>query len=124
MPATDYFESLILNHALNQQSFSIQDWYVGLWTGNPTSSGSLSNEVTAADYERKSISFDGTFSNTAAVEWAAAVNDWGLITYVCLINSEPKGTGNMLVYQSRDQLDVNIGIGVNIPIGGLTVAVT
>ena len=122
MPATDYFEALVLSHAIHQQPFSIEDWYVGLWTSDPTSAGILTGEVAAADYIRKPVIFNTVFANLAAIEWANAVNDWGEVNNVCLINSPQKGSGNMLIYQPRDLLDVNPGIQVVIPAGGLTVA--
>ncbi len=123
MSATTYFEELVLGHALRQQPFSIKDWYVGLWTADPTVAGLLTDEVTAGDYTRRPVSWDAAHTNDAAIIWTAATSDWGNITFVCLLNSQVKGGGNMLIFQPRAVLDVNIGTGVTIPANGLTASV-
>ncbi len=123
MSATTYFEGLVLGHALRQQPFSIADWYVGLWTADPTVAGLLTNEVTAGDYTRKPVSWDAAFTNDAAIVWAPATSDWGNINFLCLLDSQVKGGGNMLIFQSRGVLDVNPGQGVTIPANGLTASV-
>ena len=123
MSATTYFEGLVLGHALRQQPFSIADWYVGLWTGDPTVAGLLTDEVATGDYTRKPVSWDAAFTNDAAIVWAPATSDWGNINFLCLLNSPVKGGGNMLIFQSRGVLDVNPGLGVTIPANGLTASV-
>ncbi len=124
MSATTYFEGLVLGHALRQQPFSIADWFVGLWTADPTVAGLLTDEVAAGDYTRKPVSWDAANTNDAAIVWAPATSDWGDINFVCLLNSQVKGGGNMLIFQSRGVLDVNPGLGVTIPANGLTASVT
>lgn len=123
MPATTYFEGLILDHALRQQPFSVTDWYLGLWTADPTVAGLLSGEVGAADYGRRPVSWDAAFTNDAPIVWGAAAADWGEITFMCLLNSPTKATGNMLIFQPRDIIDINPGVGVTIPTNGLTASV-
>ncbi len=123
MSATTYFEGLILGHALRQQPFSIKDWFVGLWLADPTAAGLLTDEVAAGDYARKPVSWDAAFTNDAAIVWAPATSDWGDINFVCLLNSQVKGGGNMLIFQTRAVLDVNPGLGVTIPANGLTASV-
>lgn len=123
MSATTYFEGLVLGHALLQQPFSIEDWYVGLWTANPTAAGSLSGEVVAADYARKPVTWDAAFTNASPIVWAAATSDWGEVTYLCLLNTQAKTTGNMLIFQDRAVLDINPGVSVTLPANGLTASV-
>ncbi len=125
MPATTYMEDLMLDHALRQQPFSITDWWVGLWKSNPTAAGLLTGEVANADYGRKPVTWAADFTNASVIVWTATT-DWGSPNpnYICLLNSQTKGQGNMLIYQSRSSLDINPGVIVNIPIGGLTVSVT
>lgn len=120
MATTTYMESLILNHALLQQPFSISDWYVGLWTADPTIAGLLAGEVTAGDYARKPVTWDASFTNVSPIVWAPAVTDWGIVTYLCLLNSQVKSSGNMLLYQLRPLLDINPGVSVTISANGLT----
>ncbi len=119
MPATDFFETLILNHALRQQPFSVADWYVGLWKADPTAAGLLTDEVDGADYQRQPVVWDTAFSNTALIVWAAAQNNWGIITYMCVLNSPTKTAGNMLGYQLRGDMTIGPGVSVEIPAGGL-----
>ena len=120
MPATTYFENLVLDHALRQQPFSVANWYVGLWTANPTAAGLLTGEVTAVDYQRQPVVWDTAFGNTSLVGWSAALNDWGDITYVCVLNSPTKATGNMLGFQIEDpSLDANPGVTIEIQAGAL-----
>lgn len=123
MSATTYFEGLVLGHALLQQPFSISDWYVGLWTGDPTVAGLLPDEVAAGDYTRKPVTWDAAFTNASPIVWAQATSDWGEISHVCLLNSQVKGGGNMLIYQSRNILDINPGVSVTMPANGLTASV-
>lgn len=122
MATTDYFEKLVLDHALLGTSFSISDWYVGLWKTDPTAAGSLAGEVDAGDYERKAISFDSSHANDALIAWDAAASDWGSVSWVCLLNSSLKGKGNMLIYEERATLVIVSGTPVRIPVGGLTVS--
>lgn len=125
MSATTYFEGLVLGHALRQQPFSISEWYVGLWTDDPTAAGLLTDEVTAGDYTRKLVSWGAGNTNDTPIVWAQATSDWGVISFVCLLNSPVKGTGNMLIFQDReDVLDINPGVSVTIPVNGLTASVT
>ncbi len=122
MPATSYFEGLILGNALLQSPYSVEDWYVGLWFSSPTSAG-LMDEVTAADYQRKPVSWSPAFGNVSEINWAAATSDWGTILYVALVNSSIKGSGNVLVYEATSQpFTVTIGRPLEIPAGGLTLA--
>lgn len=123
MPATTFYKKLVLDHGLLKVNYSTS-WYVGFWTADPTSAGLLTNEVSAIDYSRKQVNWDSTWANDAELFWDAALNDWGVITYVGLCNTAEKGTGNMLLYQSRAPLDVDPGTPVKIPVGGLTVDVT
>ena len=121
MAATDFFEQLVLDHALRQQSFSIQDWYVGFWLGDPTSAGLLTDEVSAADYQRKPVLWAADFTNANLIQWAAPIASWGTLTYVCVLNSPLKGSGNMCFYEARDPVVIDIGTPVNILVGTLAV---
>jgi hypothetical protein len=122
MAVTDYFESLILGHALLQNPFSIEDWYVGLWTSDPTAAGLLVGEVAAGDYERKPVSWNPLFGNLSRIDWAPAISNWGTVTYLALTNSPNKNSGNVLVYEpTGESFQVNIGQPLTLPPGGLAV---
>lgn len=87
-----------MGHALLQKPYSIEKWYVGLWRSDPTAAGSLAGEVEQADYDRKLVVWDSTFRNSNLISWAAAINNWGDITYVAVANSPSPKTGNVLAY--------------------------
>lgn len=124
MPATTYFRGLILGHALLQQPYSIQDWYVGLFTQDPTAAGSLANEVAEADYQRKAVVWNTSYQNANQIDWAAPVNNWGDITYIAVLNSPNPGNGNMLAYESLGgTFSMPIGQPATIPAGGLTLTI-
>ena len=119
MAVTDYFEKLLLDHALNQQPFSIEDWYVGLWLTDPTVGGDLTGEVTADDYGRKLVDWTSAFDNDAQIDWAAATSVWGTVNWLALVNSPNKGSGNVLAYEATGPFDVQVGRPLTIPLGGL-----
>lgn len=123
MAATDYFEKLLLEHALLGSPFSIQNWYVGLWLADPTPAGLVSGEVTAGDYQRKPISWNPSFGNISQIDWAAAISNWGAVNHIALANSPLKGSGNVLIFEpTSETFDVTIGKALRVPVGGLTVA--
>jgi hypothetical protein len=115
MPTTDYFEALILDYAIRQEAFSISNWYIGLWTADPTSAGLLSGESTASDYQRKPVSWSSLNQNATQIDWAPATSSWGTITYLALTDNATKNTGTVLAYGPTAQSYV-VGIGVPLTI--------
>jgi hypothetical protein len=121
MPATTYFEGLIFGHALLQKPFSIEKWYVGLFKADPTVAGLLTQEVNAADYARKSVLWNTSFTNSNQIDWAAPTVNWGDITYVALLNSPNPGSGNMLCFEAlAATFPMPIGQPAKIAPGNLT----
>lgn len=124
MPATAYFEDILLGHALRQEPFSIDPWYVGLWNSDPGVNG-LSGEVDEADYQRRQVTWSSTNDNASDINWGAATSNWGFIVYVVLLDSPQKGTGNILMYDNLPSgFSVSIGEPVIIHAGGLIAALT
>lgn len=122
MPATSYFTALILEHALLQQDFSIENWYVALFISEPGVGGNLLGEVSTDDYERKAVSWNPGYTNISQIDWAPATSEWGSINYVGLINSPQKGSGNLLLYdETTTSFLVTVGRPLRIPAGGLAV---
>lgn len=120
MPATTYFRDLVLGHALLQQPFSIEDWYVGLWRTNPTAAGLLSGEVEADDYARRTVLWNSSFTNSNEINWGAPISDWGTVTHVAVLNSLAAGSGNMLAYaELPESKPMPTGQPGTIPVGGL-----
>ena len=87
--------------------------YLALFTTDPTSSGSVANEVTNAGYVR--VSLAGLFgsasstsvSNSSDIAFAAATEDWATITHAGIMKSGTAGTADMM---EVIPLDVNITI--------------
>lgn len=123
MPATTYFRGLILGHALLQQPYSIQDWYVGLWINDPTATGSMTGEVAAADYDRKPVLWSTSYVNSNLITWAAPVNNWGDITYVAVLNSPNPKSGNMLGYEPVGPFSMPVGQPAKIEPGNLAMTI-
>ena len=122
MAATNFFESLVLDHALRQAPFSITDWYAALWNSDPTPAGLLAGEVSNAEYLRIAVSWDSNFSNTTLLSWPTATSNWGDITHVCLLNNPNKGQGNMFIFEEYNPpLEVVAGKVVEIIAGELVV---
>ncbi len=122
MAATDFFESLVLGHALRQEPFSVTDWYAGLWNADPTAEGLLSDEVSNPEYLRIAVSWDSNFSNTSLLSWPTATSNWGDIEFVCLLNNPNKGQGNMFIFENYNPpLTVDQGKKVEIVAGELIV---
>ncbi len=125
MPATTYHSNQVLDYSLRQEGYTISTWYVGLWTADPTASGLLSGEVTAADYQRKAVTWSGTNDNAQQIDWAPATSNWGNVTYIALTDNATKNTGNVLVYAPTTQtFIVNTGVPLTIVPAGLVLAVT
>ena len=85
MSLTNAFETHTLNYLLNATSVTRPTaWYVGLFTADPTDTGSLSNEISGNSYARRPVAFSvsgAVATNSAAVEFAAATGgSWGTIT--------------------------------------------
>jgi len=106
--ASDYLEPEILDHVLGKgtRNFtSPANLYVALFTGSAGTNleaGTLSNEVSDANYVRQSITFGAATSagaaNTNLITFAAAAADIGEITYMAIMDAST--AGNVLFYGS------------------------
>lgn len=130
---TDYLETAVLNHVLRgatggtafTQPAAI---YVGLFTADPTESGSTANEVSTSGtgYARQSVTFgapsSGVVANTNNVVFPRSLAAWGNVTHFALFDAST--AGNMLYYgplTSPVSVD-SANKKVEFEIGALTVA--
>ena len=105
---TDYLENAILNYVLlnNVVPFSTPGTvYVGLFTQNPTDTGSLTNEVSGTGYVRKLVTFStpagGVTSNDSLITFpAAGSGGWGTVSYFGILDEST--SGNMLYHGPLD----------------------
>ena len=123
MPATTYFQTLVLGHAILQKPFSIEDWYLGLFLADPTVAGNVSSEVDAAEYVRRSIFWSNTYTNSTEIVFPTAQSQWGAVAYIGVLNSPALGSGNMLFYQSHAAFVENGDI-VKVLVDDLALALT
>lgn len=122
---TNHLETQLLGAVLNGTTYSSPTaLYVGLFTSDPTETGSEGTEVSDTAYVRQQVTFDpvtdGTASNTNLIEFATAAIDYGTITHIAILDAVTGG--NMLFYQELEtSLVVGEGVGIRIAMGDLTI---
>ncbi|WP_099866072.1 phage tail fiber protein [Pararhizobium haloflavum] len=102
---TNYLEKKLLDHTLGKAAFAMPATvYLALFTSDPGEVGSAAGEVTEGGYARQAITgamsaadaTSGTSTNTAAISFGPATEDWGMISHVGVFDAETGG--NMLLY--------------------------
>ena len=106
MSLTNAFETHTLQYLLTTDSVTRPtSWYIGLFTSDPTDTGSAGTEVsTGTGYARTAVTFTvsgDTASNSAAVEFpAASGGNWGTISHIGVMDAATGG--NMIVHSALD----------------------
>lgn len=127
---SDYTENLVLTYLFTTGSVTRPTaWYVGLFTAAPSDTGG-GTEVTGNGYARVvtgTISGSGTattFSNAAAIEFAAASGgNWGTIGWAGIFDAST--SGNLLAWAPLTTSRViNDGDVFRIPATSLTITLT
>ena len=127
---SDYTENLVLTYLFTTGSATRPTaWYVGLFTAAPSDTGG-GTEVTGNGYARVvtgTISGSGTattFSNAAAIEFAAASGgNWGTIGWAGIFDAST--SGNLLAWAPLTTSRViNDGDVFRIPASSLTITLT
>lgn len=119
--ATDYFEQKFLNTMKNTTFTAPSNVYIGLYTSNPTETGSHTSEVNYTGYARQKIIFkepsrpsgetEICAKNSAKIQFprlqanAASVT----ITHIGISDNATRGAGNMLVYGQLEQSLTAVG---------------
>lgn len=125
---TDYLEDALLDHVLRNTAYtSPTTVYVGLFTADPTDTGSQANEVTGGSYARQAVTFGapsgGTVANTGIITFPTATASWGTVTHAAILDAV--SAGNMLYKGAlASSKTVDNGDTVSYAIGALTVAET
>ena len=109
MYATNYFEQIILNVLRGTDAAAPSAVYIGLFTGDPTDSGSGANEVSYSGYARQQITFSQPaamengigFSNTADITFPISPSAAGTITHIAVFDT--LSGGNMLIYGELEE---------------------
>ena len=126
MSLTNAFETHTLQYLLTTDSVTRPtNWYIGLFTSDPTDTGSAGTEVsTGTGYARTAVTFTvsgDTASNSAAVEFpAASGGNWGTISHIGVMDAATGG--NMIVHSALDTAKaINDGDVFRIPTGDLDI---
>ena len=104
---TDYLEKKMLDSILGVAAYTFPaTTYLALFTADPTDTGSVVNEIAEISYQRVSLNgkfsaasgTSGISSNSDVISYALAQTDWGTITHIGIMESDTKGTDDMLFY--------------------------
>jgi hypothetical protein len=127
MNKTTYLENAVLNAVLRSVSYTSTTVYVGLFTADPTVSGSQAAEVTGGSYARVAVTFGapvlGVSATTGITTFPMASASWGVVTHGAILDAA--AAGNML-YQGAlaSSKTVDPGDTVSFAVGALTTTET
>jgi hypothetical protein len=125
MSFTNTYETHVLNYVFSDTSVTRPTaWYVGLFTADPTDTGSTASEISGNGYARTSVSFTVTndlATNSAAVEFpAASGGNWGTISHMAVMTAS--SGGDMIVHSALTvSKAINDGDVFRIPTGDLDI---
>ena len=102
MSFSNTFETHVLQYVFTTTSVTRPTaWYVGLFTADPTDTGSGATEITGNNYSRVSATFtvSGNAATTsAAVEFSAATGSWGTISHIGIFDAS--SGGNLIAHSA------------------------
>jgi hypothetical protein len=125
MSFTNTYENHVMQYVFTSGSVTRPTaWYIGLFTSDPTDTGSAGTEVSGSGYARTSVTFSvtgDTATNTAAVEFpAASGGNWGTITHIGVMTAS--SGGDMIVHSALTTAKaINDGDVFRIPTGDLDI---
>lgn len=137
MPMTSYLRKQLGDEVLNKGNYSAPGAvYLALFTASPGDAGSLTSEISTSGtaYARQEVTsklsaFDATTgiaTSTAEIAFSVPTADWGVVTYVGIIDSGGSPAGTLLFYDpvSAPRNVTNGGRRVVFATGQLTVRLT
>jgi len=102
MSFSNTFETHVLQYVFTADSVTRPTaWYVGLFTADPTDTGSGATEITGNNYSRVSATFSvsgATATTSAAVEFSAATGSWGTISHIGIFDAS--SGGNLIAHSA------------------------
>jgi len=124
MSFTNAFETDLLEYALTTTAVTRPTaWYIGLFTADPTDTGSAATELSGSGYSRTAVTFSvsgNTASSSGAVEFDAATGSWGTISHIGIFDAA--SAGNMLIHAAlTTSKTINSGDVFRIPSGDLDI---
>tara|TARA_Y100001933_G_scaffold258222_1_gene305882 strand:- start:966 stop:1349 length:384 start_codon:yes stop_codon:yes gene_type:complete len=124
MSFSNTFETHVLNYSFTTTSVTRPTaWYVGLFTADPTDSGSGATEISGSGYTRKTAAFTvsgNTATTSGAIEFDAAIGSWGTISHIGIFDAS--SSGNLLAHSNLSS-SKTIGTGdvFRIPAGDIDI---
>ena len=110
MSFSDYLEGKLLDHTFRNTAYTQPSTvYIGLFTGDPTDTGSLANELSnhanySSGYTRQAATFSRTaneLTNSGQLDYGPIVTTGTItITYAAVIDSSSLGAGNILASEA------------------------
>jgi len=125
MSFTNTYENHVMDYVFTTTSVTRPTaWYIGLFTSDPTDTGSAGTEVSGNGYARTAVTFSvtaDTATNTAAVEFpAASGGNWGTISHIGVMTAS--SGGDMIVHSALTTAKaINDGDVFRIPTGDLDI---
>lgn len=125
MSLTNTFETTVLTWLLTAGSATRPtQWHVGLFTSDPTDTGTAGTEVSGFGYARTAVTFTiggDTATNSAAVEFpVASGGNFGTVTHIGVMDASTGG--NMIVHSALSVAKaINDGDVFRIPAGDLDI---
>ncbi len=133
MAMTSYLRKKLGDHSIGKAAYTMPTTVsLALFTASPGDSGSFTNEVLGGSYARVAItSLMGSFtlatgiaSNATAIDFASPTADWGVITYVGIVDD---GSPVNLIYYEAVPSPRTVLLGgrrVSFAIGALQIRLT
>ena len=124
MSFSNTFETHVLNYSFTTTSVTRPTaWYVGLFTADPTDTGSGATEISGSGYTRKTAAFTvsgNTATTSGAIEFDAATGSWGTISHIGIFDAS--SSGNLLAHSNLSS-SKTIGTGdvFRIPAGDIDI---
>ena len=124
MSFSNTFETHVLNYSFTTTSVTRPTaWYVGLFTADPTDTGSGATEISGNSYTRKAATFTvsgNTATTSGAIEFDAATGSWGTISHIGIFDAS--SSGNLLAHSNLSS-SKTIGTGdvFRIPAGDIDI---
>ncbi len=123
MSFSNYLETEILDHVFGGNAYTAPSTlYLALYTAAPSDTGG-GTECTGTDYARTAVTFTvsgNEATNSAAVEFATAGNNWGTITHVGVFDALT--AGNLMAYGTLTaSKTVETGDVFRVPAGDLDI---
>ena len=105
MDFTNYLANRLIKATVGNVSYTAPSKvYLALYTADPTKAGLSANEVSAASYTRKEVTFtepvDGVSTNAGKIEWGTATSNWGNVKYIGI--RDAASGGNLLYFTALD----------------------